>query len=233
MLIPALYTLLNIAYDPTNYPAFFFACTIREVIPYLEIDHFDVSSTAKFLLSCLHQHLDCHQLKLLKLKKSELEFCMTSLKRAVSSADLQAEGFSVTEILQILANFTHPSHCIEVSLPTIQIDESKKKQRVVVPSMFAQMIREASEQLLQNCFGLYQLQIIPVLLECLRDDRPKSFACTILWNLIHHKEITEKVRTNYSDICRLVSDMDTSSKSNDQLLSQCCLFLMGERNIEG
>ena len=236
----SLFILLNISYNSSNYPAFHFANTVCELVRYIRAPYFIISSTAKFILSNLHEHLDCEQLLTLELEEKEIIYCVQVLKSAITSPDFTTEGFSVHELLQILGNFTHPSYCTVKSSKLSAESHSKKieshpkkKEKPKKLSYFDQKMLEVAEKLAKNCFILNQFQVIPLLEECLSHSKFQGLACRLLWNLLHQRGIKKEMDSNYPNIYSVLDTMKAFCDSADQLICHCCLWLLGKANEKG
>lgn len=230
----SLIALLNIAYDPTNYPAFFFSKAIPEIIPYIHVSNFNLASTAKFILSCLHLHLDCDQLLSLRLNKIEAEYCVDTFKGAISSPDFTADGFAAHELLQILRNLTHPCVFFE-SNPSATVGKLKteKEDEKTKMSYFDCKMCEAAEELMGNCSDFIHFGLVPVLESSLKHEMFRTLACRLLWNLLYQDSVKENISTNYPGIVKLLVAMQDSSLPEDQLLSHCCLWRLGKIDEKG
>ena len=234
ILLNSLCTLLNISYGPLNYPAFYFADTVCEVIPYITINNFDISSTAKFILSCLHTHLDCEQLFSLMLEEEEVEYCIKTLKGAIVSQDFKSGGFAVHELLQILTNFTHPSYSTSIKTLSSNKPQSKKENPKRL-SNFDQKMLAVNEMLTKNCINLKQFKIIPLLDYIFKEMVFHAQTCRLLWNLLHCDAFREEVMSKYSGIYEAVSQMmkEVSHVQDDHHLYYCCLWLLGKADEKG
>lgn len=218
----------NLSRDVTNYPAFFFCNTTRELLPYVHLQSFDLTSTAKFIMSYLHVHLKCDELHALKFEHEELEYCVNSLASAINSPDFNADGLSVHEFLQILNNVTHPY------LSTVMTSSGNTKKKGMPVISFDQEIIEAAEGLVKNSLRLIDLNIIPLLVRVVKEKQFQSEAFKLLWNLLHQESIKSKVLSNHPGICDVLNAMATSEATHDQQLSvQCCLWLLEKNNQKG
>ena len=225
----SLFTLLNISYNTSNYPAFFFAFTINELLPYIRAPYFMVSSTAKFILSNLHGNLDCEQLLVLSLEENEADYCVKRLHEAVNSPDFKAEGFATHELLHILDNFTNLSYC-KPSLGSFPSKKGKAKK----PSYFDQLMLEVADKFANNCLLLTRLKILPLLEKFLT--HPNKFqgqACKLLWNLLHQDKIKHELEANYPNVCHQIQDMKGVASEKDQQIIYCCLWQLEVENREG
>lgn len=221
----SLFTLLNLAYDPTNYPAFFFSKVIPDILQYVKSPDFDQVSTAKFILSCMHSHLDCDQLLALTLDEKEAEYCVSTLIDALQSPVLKGDGFAVHEILQILTNLTHPSHSTVESV--CESMTTQKGKLILVPDYYDQKLIIAAMELAKSCHCLIKHDLIPVLEGMVREKKFLSSASRILWNLLHHQGIKNKIAP---EICEILQD---STPQEDQLSIHCCLWLLGKTDEKG
>ncbi len=195
------------------------------------MDDFDLSSTARFILSCLHRHLDCEQLISLKIKEKEANYCVKSLQNAIVSPDFKADGFAVHELLQILTNLTHPSHSAVIKMISTKSHSKKEKT-----SYFDQKMLEAAETSEHNCFILNQFKIIPLLDDYIFKEMVfQHQACKLLWNFLHQDGFKDEITSNHSGICESVHHImqNITSTPDDQLLCHCCLWLLGEPEEKG
>lgn len=230
-ILTSLVLLLNISYDQSNYPAFFFAETVDQLIPYVGVDNFDVSSTAKFVLSCLHKFLDCDQLLALRLTEKEAEYCVSTLKNAINSTDFKGGGFSARELFQILDNFTHPSLAFPVINP-LSLSPPKKEN---ANAIFDQKIIEATNILSgTNTSSLGQSEIISLLhYIILKKEAFQAQACKLLWNLLHHDSFKLKVLTDFPGLCTAIEQAALTSPAGDHLVYHCCLWSLNKANEKG
>lgn len=231
----SLFILYNLSRDPTNYPAFFFSNAIDELIPYAHAQSNDLASTAKFILSFLHMHLDCDQLFALKFEEKELEYCVSSLTSAINSTDFQADGISADEFLQVLTGATHPSisvNIIKIS-PARYIPKKKarsSKAKLIEFSYFDEKMIEVAEELMKNSLTLNKLDIISLIEAILKKEQFQMLACKLLWNLLHHESIRTKVLSSYPGIHESLEVIEASNSADNQLISHCCLWLLGACN---
>ena len=228
----SLFILFNISRDPKNYPAFFFCDTIRELIPYVHAQEFDLASTAKFTLSSLYMHLDCDELLVLKFEDREAEYCIDTLTSAINSPDFKADGISVFEFLEILTNMTHPYQSTEIKMSAIK-HLSKKKEKPVKLSYFDQKMVEAAEELVHNSLSLIHLNVISLLESIFKEKKFQGAACKLLWNLLHQENVKKEVLCNHPGICEALETMKISAAPDDQLSSHCCLWLLESSNNQG
>ena len=238
-LVGSLFILYNLSRDPANYPAFFFCNTIDEIIPYTSIESSDLASNAMYILSLLYTHLDCDQLPALKFKEEELENCISSLTTATNSPDFQANSISVNEFLQILIGATHPSLLsanIKVPSgkcpPKKKATSSKAKSESVELSYFDEKMLEVAEELVENSLHLIESDhnILSLLQNLLNKEQFQVLACNLLWNLLHHEKVRANVSSNYPGICECLEAMKASKSPDVQLISHCCLWLLGTCN---
>lgn len=224
----SLCALLNLAYDPINYPAFWFAEVIPDIVHYVKSSNFDLATTAKFVLSCLHIHLDCNQLLALALDEKEAEYCVTTLTSALQSPDLKGDGFAVHEILQILTNLTHPAHTTIESLAKLMTPP--KGKLIVIPDYFDAQLVFATEVLAKNCRNLVDQGIITVIEGLLQQKQFLPLTCQLLWNLLHQPSIKKKIGPGMH---RLLKDLPECSLQEDQPALYCCLWLLGNVDEKG
>ena len=223
----SLYSLLNLAYDPTNFPAFYFTEVIPDIIQYVNSPNTDLAITAKFTLSCLHIHLDCDQLMALKLNEKEIEYCVSTLAEALQSPSFKGDGFAAHEILQILTNLTHPSHstieAVCASMPT------QKQKLIVVPDYFDQKYLEAAMELGKLCHSLVDHGLLQILEGMLREKVFPFSACRVLWHLLHHQGI----KNIALGLCEILENFQKPSFNQDQFALYCCLWLLGKADKKG
>lgn len=235
-MVGSLYILYNLSRDPSNYPAFFFSNAIDGIIPYTYTQSSDLAPTAKFILSFLHMHLDCDQLLALRFSEEELKYCINSLKSALDSPDFQADAISVDEFLQILIGATHPSLFTKVKIPFARYLPKKKrkakskKSRSIKLGYFDEKMNEVAEELVKNCFSLIDLNIFSLLENILRKEKFQTLACKLLWNLLHHENISTTVLSDHPGIYESLELMKVCKSQDAQLISHCSLWLLGASN---
>lgn len=219
----SLFNLLNCAYYPSNHPAFRFSETIPELIPFIESTNFDVASTAKFTLSCLHQQLDCDQLLALKLTDKEAEYCVTTLARAIDSPSFKANGFAVHELLKILTNLTH-SYSAMKKFVEVQSAGGRKQKRPEehTCSSFDQQMLKTADELEKNSQKLMSHGLSSVIERVFRVEKFQEAAAKLLLNLVHHQPVVE---SDFSAMIEILKSLCESPFHVDhQLAAQCCLW---------
>lgn len=177
-------------------------------------------------------HLDCDELFSLKFEDEELEYCVNSLRGAISSPDFKADGISVNEFLQILTGITHPSFSTMIKTSATKA-QPKKKEKHMILSYFDQRMIEVAEELVKNSYGLIGLNIISLLESILGKNEFQTAACKLLWNLLHQEGIKCKVLSDHSGVCKALEALKTSKVPDDQLSSHCSLWLLGRANEKG
>lgn len=172
-------------------------------------------------------NLDCDELLALKFEDEELEYCVNSLRSAISSPDFKADGISV---LHILINITHPSFSTVIKTSASKCQPGKKEKQMML-GYFDQRMVEAAEELVKNCYGLIDLDIISLLESILNENEFRTAACKLL---LHQEGIKCRVLSNHSGICKALEALKTSEVPDDQLSSHCSLWLLGksEKGIE-
>lgn len=227
----SLFTLLNCAYNSLNHPAFRFAETIPALIPYADSSNFDISSTAKFTLSCLHQQLDCDQLLTLALNDTEAKYCVTTLAKSIESPSFKADGFAVYELLEILINLTHSYLSMKEFVSLLSVSKSKQKGQEKYCS-FDQRMLKAADNLERNSLLLMNNGLLSVIERIIEVKKFQKAAATLLWNLVHHESIKAAVKSNFPTITEILkSQCKNSSTLDHQLIIHCCLWLLGDTKL--
>lgn len=107
-------TLINLASNPTNLPAFnSYYCKSDVIVTVLPLTYGECPELAlrsKMLLGLLNPLLDSEQLGALKLVKDEASTCVSLLQIALKDVHHMAEDFSLLAILNALIWFTHEYH---------------------------------------------------------------------------------------------------------------------------
>ena len=220
----SLFTLLNCAYDPSNHPAFRFAETVPELIRFVESTNFDVASTAKFTLSCLHQQLDCDQLLALKLTDGEAEYCVSTLAATINTQSFKADGFAVHELLDILINLTHSYSAMKKFVMGQSVGRKKQKRQEELGS-FDQRMLIAADELERNSQKLMSHGLLSVIERVLKVEKFQGAAAKLLWNLLHHEPIKAAVKSDFPAIIEILEFQYKSSVPSDhQLIVHCCLW---------
>lgn len=226
----SLFTLLNCAYNPSNHPAFRFAETIPALIPYADSSNFDVSSTAKFTLSCLHQQLDCDQLLTLVLTDEEAEYCVTILAKSIESPSFKADGFAVHELLEILINLTHSYSAMKEFVSLLSLSKNMQKRQET--GSFDQRMLKATDNLERNSPLLMNYGLLNVIEKVIKVEKFQKAAATLLWNLTHHESIKAVLKSDFPIIIEtLKSQCKSSSTSDHQLVIHCCLWQLGDTKL--
>ena len=220
----SLFTLLNCAYNPSNHPTFRFAETIPALIPFIDSTNFDVSSTAKFTLSCLHQQLDCDQLQALALTDEEAKYCVTTLAKSIDSPSFKHDGFAVHELLEILINLTH-SYSAMKKFILVQSASKKKQVRQDELDSFDWRMLTATDNLDRNSQKLMDHGLLSVIERVIGVEKFQEAGATLLWNLVHHESIKAVVKAGFPAI---LETLKFQSKSPiplaHQLIVHCCLW---------
>ena len=220
----ALFNLLNCAYDPSNHPAYRFAETIPELIPLVESPNFDISSTAKFTLSCLRQQLDCDQLLALKLTDKEAEYCVTTLGKSINLSSFKSDGFAVSELLTILTNLTWPYTAMK-RLMEVKLAGARKHSRPVEMGYFDQQMLKTADELEKNSQMVMRYGLLNVMERVLRVEQFQEAATKLLCNLLHSEAVRAVVGSDFPDIIELLqSQCETSPHEDHQLIAYCCLW---------
>ena len=214
--IHALFVLLNCAYDSWNYPAFMFANAIEEVIPFLESTNFDIASTSKYILSCLNNHLDCHQLFHLKISETEAQYCVSTLATTASSPNYKDDGFALHEILKILIHLTKPYQSLS---SLFKGDLSDFENKMIGFSV----VMEENVQLLHSC-GILNAFHSLVLAPC---ETYMAKTAQLLWNLLHCKAVKQAALSDFPNIVSALKAIAGDSNSSAQLACHCACWLLG------
>lgn len=223
----ALFNLLNCAYDSSNHPAFRFAETIPELIPFVEASNFDVASTAKFTLSCLHQQLDCEQLSALKITESEAEFCVTTFAKTIDSPNFKADGFAAHELLQLLTNLTHSYSAVKQFMDT-QSAGKRKHNKPGELSYFDQQMLKVAIELEGNSERFVRYGLLNAIERVLRVEQFQEGATKLLCNLLHTETIKSAIESNFPSVIELLQcQCENSLQEDHQLAAYCCLWQIG------
>lgn len=222
----SLCSLLNLAYDPTNYPAFWHAEIIPSISHYVSSSNFDIATTAKFILSCLHIHLDCNELLALTLNEREAKYCVSTLTSALQSPDLKDDGYAVHELLQVLIGLTHPANTTANLLAESM--SPPKGKLILVPDYFDQQLVITTMELARNIQNLLDQNIILVIEGMVGEKQFLPLACRLLWNLLHHPGIKNKISPGIHNFLKTLQE-----PLEDQLAIHCCLWLLEKPDEKG
>lgn len=222
----SLCTLLNCSYDPSNYPAFFFAESLPELLQLVHLKvNPDITSMIKFILCCLGPHLDCDQLLAIKLEEREAEYCISTLVAGASAPSLKADGFSVHEILCILTNFTQSYSTLKMAANTVQTEFSRFEQRMC----------KTADELEKNCKVLMKQKLLDTIafLLLVPEENIQEASARLLWNLLHFKAFKEKVLLEFPAIVKALNTLRDVPSPDIQLTAFCALWVLGLVDDDG
>lgn len=183
-----------------------------------------MASTAKFTLSCLHQHLDCDQLLALKLTDNEAKYCVTTLASAIDSPSFSGDGFAVHELLKILTNLTHSYSALKEFIEAPPAIGKKQKRPAEFGSFDMQMLKTADE-LEKNSRKLLNHGLLTTLERVFKVEKFRGLAAKLLLNLLHHKPIKRVVESDFPAIIKILRSYWESTLDSD-LVAHCCLWLL-------
>ena len=164
--------------------------------------NFDTKMLSKFILSFLLPVLTNQHQELLVLKHDEVKFLLDSLSNASQSPDLEAGGYSASELLQVLLNFSkcQENHTALINAKVYEIIESYLKS-------YDSNCQKFSLQIVWN-FLSFNVQVC---------DREKDIRLSSSCDTIRNMAVDVQIQSLHQSILFLLENREDAGKCLEYL----------------
>ena len=247
IVLQTLTVFLNFAYDTNNMPMFESGEIVPILLKFARCPHFEVSFLSRIILSFVGPLLTCSELASLKLNEFEANYIASAIQNAVKSPDHEAEGYTITELLQIASSFSNYSsdkvpgavwsgmlqkddnvHVQQEATGANKTDSSRKNHDVI-----SEYTKELKDTMEENKVLLMETNLCSSIekLLCVPDEVIQTATIKLLWNLLHYPSIQQQVLLSCPFIIHSVKQIQQHSTTQLKLQASCILKLL--ENDEG
>lgn len=188
-------------------------------------------------MSFLTPLLNYDQLPALKLDEEESAYFVSTLQQAMQSSDQEAEGYSVIELLRIITRFIISCCGLPSSLKNSDVrllmkveSDTERVVEIWQNSKHQHEMMKHSKAMEENGSNLVEADILSVLEDLLKASNEESIinnVAILLWNLLHHVPVRNRILKNHLPIVHSLRAYLNSSQSSIQQEVLCALILLG------
>ena len=245
IVLQTLTVFLNFAYDTNNMPMFESGEIVPILLKFARCPQFEVSFLSRIILSFVAPLLTCSELASLNLNEFEANYIASAIQNALNSPDREAEGYTLTELLQIASSFTNYSsdkvpaadwsgmlqkddndHIQQEATGEFKLKaaDSYRENHDVIP----ECTKEVKDSMEENKVLLMETSLCSSIekLLCVPDEVIQTATIKLLWNLLHCPSFQQQVLLSYPLIIHSVQQIQQHSTTQLKLPASCILKLL-------